>query len=195
METVTRVDEPARAEPARRAGLSWQVYAALTVVVLAIGAAVTLGLINKNNPVVDRGPLPVATVGQPGADSAACKTLMPQLPQTLAGASRRILEGGGDGIAAWGDPAIILRCGMETPQELTCSAELTEINSVQWLPLSGDGSGDTTFLAADRTVRIAVTVPTGTGTDAMGDLSSIVGTTLKQRPPCTKGVLLPTDTQ
>ena len=192
---MTRPEPPTGAAASRRSGLSWQVYAALTVVVLAIGAAVTLGVINKNNPVVSTGPLPVATVGQPAADSAACKTLMPQLPSTLAGAPRRTLEGGGDGIAAWGDPAVILRCGMETPQELTCSSELSEINGVKWLPLSDDGSGETTFLAADRTVRIAVTIPSGTGTSAMGDLSSIVGTTLEARAPCDRGVLLPTDTK
>ncbi|WP_157695102.1 DUF3515 domain-containing protein [Nakamurella panacisegetis] len=187
-----------RAKPATDAGRSgqpWSVYAALTVVVLAIGVAVTLGVIKKNNPVVDTGPLPVSTVGQPGADSAACKSLMPHLPSELAGSPRRTIEGGGDGVAAWGDPAVILRCGMETPAELTCSSELTEINSVKWLQLPDDGLDATTYIAADRTVRIAVTVPTGTGTAAMGDLSSIVGTTLAARQPCRNGLLLPTDVE
>ena len=194
METVTDTEPPKNAVE-RRSGLSWQVYAALTVVVLAIGVAVTLGVINKNNPVVDTGPLPISTVGQPGADSAACKSLMPELPNELSGAARRTLEGGGDGIAAWGDPAVILRCGQETPEELTCSSALTEINSVKWLQLTDAGLGATTYIAADRTVRIAVTIPDGTGTGAIGDLSSIIGSTLKVRPPCTNGVLLPTDTK
>jgi hypothetical protein len=179
----------------RNPAFSWQVVSALVLVVLAIGVAVTLGLINNANPVVATGPVPVATVGQPGADSAACKTLMPKLPAELAGSARRPVQGGGDGIAAWGDPAVILRCGLETPQELNCSAALTQVDQVAWLQLANDGLPDTTYLAADRSVRIAVTLPDGTGTAAIQQISDVVSANLPARQPSNKGVLLPTDTR
>lgn len=178
-----------------RAGLPWQVVAGLVVVVLAIGAEVTLGVINNANPVVATGPVPVPAFGQPGADSAACKNLMPKLPTDLAGSKQRPVEGAGnESVAAWGDPMIILRCGLETPQELKCSAVLTQVNDVGWFQLNDD-QPETTYLAADRSVRIAVTLPDGTGTGQIQEISDVVVATLKARQPCSNGVLLPTETK
>lgn len=179
----------AGAAPSRLA--SWQVPAALVVVVLAIGTVVVLSLVTKAKPVVS-GPLPVATVGQPGAESAACRALMPGLPAALGKLTARTLEGGGPGITAWGDPAVLLRCGLETPAELTCSSELSVINTVSWLVLS-EVPGQATYLAADRSVRIAVTVPDGSGTGPIQQLSNAIADRLPLRRPCRNGVLLPTD--
>ena len=173
----------------------WPVLAALTVVVLAIAAAVTLGLINKADKEVATGPVAVAAVGQPGAGSAACATLMPELPAQLGTAVKRAVDGAGEGVAAWGDPAIILRCGLETPQDLTCSSALTQVNGVSWLQLTEVGLGSTTYIAADRSVRIAVTVPDGTGTAPIQQVSDVVAAQLPVRAPCRNGQLLPTDTK
>ncbi len=200
MSTVSETDDTERPvgdpEPEESRFGSWQVVAALIVVVLAIGTAVTLGVIHQNSPVVDNSPLPIALgVGQPGADSAACKAVMPALPQKLAGENRRTLEGATDAVAAWGDPPIILRCGLETPEELTCSSAITRVNGVYWLQLSETGLDQTTYIAADRTVRIAVTIPDGSGTGPIQQISDVVSATLPVRPPCRNGVLLPTDTK
>jgi len=174
--------------------ITWQVLLALAVVVVTIAVAVVLGVVKRAHPVVAGGPLPVATVGQPGADSAACNRLMPALPGDLDVAHRRTLQGGGSGVAGWGDPPTILRCGMETPQELTCSSPLTVINGVSWLQLPTEvGLDETTYLAADRSVRIAVTVPRSATTAPITLLSSVIATALPAREPCRAGVLLPTD--
>jgi Protein of unknown function (DUF3515). len=34
--------------------------------------------------------------------------------------------------AAWGDPAVVLRCGVAKPRTLRATSELIEINSVRW---------------------------------------------------------------
>ena len=193
METATRESVPDAGRGSSRP--PWQVIAALLVGLVAIGVAVVLGARTKSHPVLDTGPLPVATVDQPAAQTAACGALMAALPPTLAGAPRRTLEGGGPGVAAWGDPAVILRCGTETPAELTCSAALTQVDGVSWLSLESAGTDSTTYLAADRSVRIALTLPDGTGTTALQQVSDVVGATLPVRPPCNAGVLLPTDTR
>ncbi len=194
----------ARTAPANRAAdvagpqggaaraVPWQVAAALTIVVLAIAVAGVLGVRTKAAPLVS-GPLPVATVGQPGADTAACRKLMPTLPERLAGTARRTLEGATDAVAAWGDPPVILRCGLETPQDLNCSSALTQVNGVSWLQLTTAGLGETTYIAADRQVRVAVTVPAGAGTGSIQQLSDVVAATLPFRQPCRDGVLVPTD--
>ena len=41
---------------------------------------------------------------------------------------------------------VILRCGIPTPQELTCAAVIQEVDGVAWLPLVGTGA--TTYLAS-----------------------------------------------
>lgn len=187
------------AEPGTRAFATardrppWQVLTALVVVLVAIVVAIVLAKRKLADPAVANAPLPVATVGQPGAETAACKALMPALPAQLAALAHRPIEGGGTSIAAWGDPAVILRCGIETPQELDCSAALVRINSVYWLQLTENGLDSTTYIAADRSVRIAVTLPTGSGTGPITQLSDVVGSTLPGRAPCKAGVLLPTD--
>jgi hypothetical protein len=185
----------AEAQSANSTSRSWPVIAALTVVVVAIATVAVLGVIQKNDPVTDTGPLPIASFDQPGVDSAACRSLMPTLPQQLAGEKRRTLEGATDGIAAWGDPATILRCGLETPAELTCSSALTQVDGVAWLQLPESGSGETTYIAADRSVRIALTIPDGSGTGEIQQISDLVAAALPARAPCDNGILLPTDTK
>jgi hypothetical protein len=194
---VSEPSAPTAAPTARtnRTGPPWQVLAALALVLVALVVAVVLAKQKQSDPAIANAPLPVSDgVGQPGANTAACKALMPALPDKLAGASRRTLDGGGSAVAAWGDPAVVLRCGIESPQELTCSASLIQVNGVSWLQLSEAGLDSTTYIAADRSVRIAVTVPTNSGTGAIGGISTVVAAKLPFREPCKAGVLLPTDT-
>lgn len=178
-----------------RGGPPWQVLTALALVVVALVVAIALARHKQSDPALANAPLPVSDgVGQPGADTATCRALMPALPDELAGAARRTLQGQVTAVAAWGDPAVILRCGIESPEELTCSAALIQVNGVSWLQLTQAGLDSTTYIAADRSVRIAVTVPTNSGSGAIGGISTVVAAKLPIRPPCSSGVLLPTDT-
>ena len=193
---VTKPPAPA-APPAPQHARSvppWQVLAALGLVLVALVVAIVLAKNKQSEPAIANAPLPVSDgVGQPGADTPSCKALMPALPDKLAGAARRTLDGAVKAVAAWGEPAVVLRCGIESPQELTCSAALFQINGVSWLQLTEAGLDSTTYIAADRSVRIAVTVPTGSGSGGIGQLSDVVAATLPVRAPCSAGVLLPTD--
>ena len=53
--------------------------------------------------------------------------------------------------------------------------------------------GETTYLAADRPVRIALTVPDGSGTAAIQDVSRIIAGTTPRQPVCTNGTLTPVE--
>lgn len=122
---------------------------------------------------------------------------MTALPADLSGAQRRHVVGSPPGTAAWGDPPWILRCGLPTPAELTCSSALTQVSTpngepgVQWWQ-NGEG-GQTTYLAVDRGVRIALTVPDGSGSGAIQQLSAVISGVLPARAVCSGGALLPTD--
>ncbi len=170
----------------------------LSLPIVVIIAVVVGGLIWKNQqPAAATGPVTVSSIDAPGATGRYCKQLMTALPDSLGTSAKRQLVGDLAGTAAWGDPAIVLRCGLPTPSELTCSSALTQVSNangqpgVQWLQLSD--SGQTTYLAADRSVRIAITLPDGTGTGPIQQMSAVISGIMPARAICSNGTLLPTD--
>lgn len=188
--------EPAEAaSPAsgarKRDGLpAWRLVAAMALPVMAIVAVIVLAAVVNSRPVTSvTDPLAVSSVEAPGATTAACASLMSVLPDPLGQLQRRQLIEGDDplltGVAAWGEPAVILRCGTPTPTELTCSASVQVVDGVTWLPLYG--SGATTYLAVDRPVRVALTMPDGMSTGPWQEMSKIIAGTLEQRPICVDG--------
>ena len=95
-------------------------------------------------------------------------------------------------MAAWGEPAAVLRCGVPTPAELTCTAALQEVDGVAWLPVST--GPDTTYFLVDRSVRVALTVPGSVSTTGPWQAAStLIAATLPEREVCRGGVPLPAD--
>jgi hypothetical protein len=188
--------DPTAHRPQREPLPTWRLATAIAVPVAAIIGVIVLAAVVNSQPVTDvADPLPVSSVDAPGAGMAACTSLLAALPDPLGGLPRRQLVQGDDpllaGVAAWGEPAVILRCGVPTPQELTCSSPVQVVDGVAWLPIPG--SGGITYLAVDRPVRVALTVPDGTSTGPWQELSKIIGGTLTERPICTDGVPVPPD--
>ena len=187
-------DGPSR--PGSERPATWRLVTAIALPVIAIVVIIGLAAFINSQPVnsVD-DPLPVSAVEAPGATTPACSTLMSALPDPLSGLQRRQLVAGDDptlvGVAAWGEPAVVLRCGTPTPQELTCSAPLQVVDGVAWLPLVGAGA--TTYLAVDRAVRIALTVPDGTTTGPWQQMSKLIAATLPARDICSNGEPVPPD--
>jgi hypothetical protein len=184
------------AGPSRRDGLPrWRLIAAIALPLVAIAVVILLASIVSSRPLTTVGdPLPVSSVDAPDATGPACAALTAALPEQLGGLQRRQLVQGDDpqlaGVAAWGEPAVVLRCGLPTPQELTCSASIQQVDQVAWLPLAG--SGATTYLAVDRSVRVALTIPdTETNTGPWQQMSQIIAATLPVRPICENGVPVP----
>jgi len=85
---------------------------------------------------------PVTVVSAPDGTSDACADVIALLPAELAGAARRETNGGA-GTAAWGDPAILLRCGEEVVLRSTqpCVTVPGDSEEVDWVVLASDGSG------------------------------------------------------
>lgn len=188
--------QPPSPAPPPQALPRWRLIAAIALPVIAIIAVVVTAAIVNSRPVTDvTDPLVVSSVEAPGATTAACDSLMAALPDPLGGLVRRELVRGDDpllaGVAAWGEPAVILRCGTPTPNELTCSSPVQVVDGVTWLPLYG--TGVTTYLAVDRPVRVALTIPDGTGTGPWQEMSRLIGATLTQRPVCADGAPIPPD--
>lgn len=151
-----------------------QAAAALGVTALT-GGAVWL-LFNSGNAVAVAAPTPTSSSAQ-----SECAALTKALPQSVDNENRRGTSPSSPLTAAWGDPAITLRCGVPEPQILRPgsktydpTAEEGYFNGVAWLiEKTGDGYR---FTAAQRAVYVEVDVPNAYSpqTSAVIDLSPAV---------------------
>jgi hypothetical protein len=138
------------------------------------------------------GPLALPGVDAPDARSASCTSLMKALPTTLPDEGRtlrtlRIAAPAPPATAAWGGDRgepVVLRCGLVRPGELTPTSALREISGVSWLPVEGQGAA--TWYVVDRPVYVALTMPAGSGTGPLQDVSTTVDDTLPARPVDTR---------
>ncbi len=110
-------------------------------------------------------PLSRVTVAAPpspnAATQAACVKVFARLPVRLGQLTPRKTETDSSFVAAWGDPAIVVRCGVPKPAAFgtPAAAQLLDVNSVIWQP---DPQRDqTVYTTVDRSVYIDVTVPAG----------------------------------
>ena len=67
-----------------------------------------------------------------GADARACAALVKALPDRVSDQPRRKADTGDGYAAAWGDPAIELRCGVSKPAGLTPASACQTTNGVDW---------------------------------------------------------------
>jgi hypothetical protein len=91
--------------------------------------------------------------------AAICAQVAPALPATIDGLKRRDATPRSDRTAAWGDPAVIVRCGVERPAALRSTSQLDTVNGVDWL-IEERGGGHV-FTSVNRAIYVEVTVPAG----------------------------------
>jgi hypothetical protein len=141
-------------------------------------------------PAPDTGPLAVAPIESPDAAGPDCNAALAALPAELATSDGplppRPIEEPALGVRAWAAAPrpVVLRCGLPRPAELTPSSALLEVNGVRWLQLD-DGlpqPEQVSYIAVDRPVYLALTMPVDIGSGPLQQLSDIVRTTLPVTP-------------
>lgn len=162
---------------------------ALAVAAIAITVRVR-GLDVADPPSAATGPLTVVPVDAPQAGDARCATLLQgldgDLPAGTATLPPRPIAPPEAGVLAWAayPEPIVLRCGLPRPVELTPTSALLEIDGVQFLTLD-DGQPTprmVTYIAVDRPVYVALTVPTGVGSGPVQAVADVVRTQLAATP-------------
>jgi hypothetical protein len=108
------------------------------------------------------GPPPVA-VPEPDGRAAGCARLHRELPGELAGRDRRDTTPASDRTAAWGEPAVVLRCGVARPAGLTPTAEVVEVDGVAWF--LAEPARAYVFTTAGRRTHVQLRVPRSTPRD------------------------------
>ncbi|MFC5729754.1 MULTISPECIES: DUF3515 domain-containing protein [Nocardioides] len=110
------------------------------------------------------GPVEVGEVELSGTDREACAAFAEDLPETLAEQERVEIEPADAPAAAYGDPPIVVRCGVGVPEgfDLTASCEIA--NGVGWyMPEEQytDQDLDQTLTTAGYRPRVEIRVPAG----------------------------------
>ncbi|WP_232796855.1 DUF3515 domain-containing protein [Blastococcus atacamensis] len=110
-----------------------------------------------------REELPVLPLEVPPVTPAAeehCPAVMGTLPLELAGEVSRRVQSDSPYVYAWGEPPVVLTCGVERPAGWTVSAAAIQINGVQWYVDTADPDS-TVWTAVDRPVYVEVRLPSG----------------------------------
>lgn len=171
-------DVPSRPHPA---GLPRGVLSvAIGLPSILVITVIVIALILRNQ---EPGPLSLTPVPAPAARSSDCARLLAALPAEIDGGDageldrRTIATPAPAGTAAWGDPAVVLRCGLGRPAELTATSRLLDVSGVRFLELPGPASS--TWVVVDRPVYVAVTLPDDLGS---GPLQQVAGAARETLP-------------
>ena len=118
-----------------------------------------------------------------GAAAPACGALMADLPGTVLDQQRRRVEPGGNA-AAWGKPAIVLRCGVPAPPGLTPGSACLEVNGVGWYAEDAQGGKIFTTIGRPAFVELAVPQHYAPESGALVDLAAAVTAHDPVTTPC-----------
>lgn len=144
-----------------------------------LGLGMAAGLIGCGGS----GPIAVPLPGPAPPDAALCARLHARLPAKVGGHSSREVKPRSEFTAAWGDPAVVLTCGVPRPSGLSGSdVAPLGVNGVAWL--QGTGADTVDFTAVDRGVFLRVEIPKKYSgqSSILLDLSDAVSAALPIRP-------------
>ncbi len=125
----------------------------------------------------------------PAADAAACRAFVHALPARVDGQPRRTVEPAGAPAAAYGDPPIVVRCGVAKPHGFDRFATCQRANGVDWFIPERQQTGsptDITMTTVGRSQYVEVRLPAAywPPAAAMVDLAPAVKSTTRLLRPC-----------
>jgi hypothetical protein len=121
-----------------------------------------------------------APVPDPAAD-APCTALFQGLPVQLEGDDPRPVQSASSYVRAWGDPPVVLVCGVAKPAGFTGTSGLIQINGVAWFV--DPGPDTVVWTAVDRAVYVQVRVPASADSSSVTDLTAPIEKTLPAQAP------------
>lgn len=164
--------------------------AALAVAALAVVALLVVAAV-REAPEQAR-PVAIASVPAPHADDDACRALLDALPDTLGDYQRATAaDPVPPGAAAWqsetgadtgtGSEPVILRCGLDRPVDFVAGTPVQAVDDVSWFRVADEGRS--TWIAVDRPVYVALTLPDGSGPTPIQLISGAIARAMPAVPP------------
>jgi hypothetical protein len=132
-----------------------------------------------------RADLPVLPVQVPPVTpeaDASCPALMSGLPLDLMGEPSRRVQSDSPFAYAWGDPPVVLICGVDRPAGWVVGKSAIQINGVQWY-VDTDDPDTTVWTAVDRPVYVQVTLPATVDSAPVTALTTQIAQALPYRDP------------
>jgi Protein of unknown function (DUF3515) len=152
-------------------------------VALAICLTLSVCSCDGDNEEPDRtpGPVNVQVPSPTGEERTRCRSMLERLPAELIGLASREVIPTQTPAAAWGDPAVVLRCGVSEPPAFTPTSMCFSVDDVNWFPTIGGVERQPTaptdqtqvFTTIGRSPPVELTVPGDYASDAPGALASI----------------------
>jgi hypothetical protein len=152
--------------------------------VVIVAFALARGVGNGEPKSTLSGPPPPIAASAPPANASAegpCAQVLSALPVQLGQLAPRVVHTVPDSpnVVAWGDPAVVLRCGVPRPSQFEATSQLV-LSGVYWLPVKTKNA--TVFTAVDRAVYVEVTIPTKQAYIPLPQLGKAIASKLK--PVC-----------
>jgi Protein of unknown function (DUF3515) len=183
--------EPAPARSDRRSAARLATLVALPLTLLLVLLAVRLGgggsggsdaapVAPTRTPGTEAALPPVRVAAPPALTAAAqraCQDLVSALPTDLGDLPARPVDSPSPYVAAWGEPAVTLRCGVRRPPSFIATADVQQINGVTWFPEKRGGT--TAWTVVDRPVYVEVLVPAADASGPVARLSTAVTAALR----------------
>ena len=132
-----------------------------------------------------REDLPVLKVEVPPVTpeaDASCPALMSTLPLELSGAESRRVQSASPYAYAWGDPAVVLICGVDRPAGYVVGVSTIQINGVQWY-VDTDDPDTTVWTTVDRPVYVQISLPSSVDSAPVTALTTQIAQALPYRDP------------
>jgi hypothetical protein len=158
---TARLDDPDR----RRAARIATIVAVPVTLIAGVGAVALIGnAADSSQEPPDQLTVPSSAVSVKVPDlsqhdAEVCRALVTELPGELGKLPQRAVTGDGGAseiAAAWGDPAVTLRCGVE-PVEVAGDAQLFRLGETCWYV--AETKQHTTWTTVDRENPVEVAVP------------------------------------
>jgi hypothetical protein len=130
--------------------------------------------------------LPLVTVdtAAPTAQAdASCPALVQALPSLLVDQDARKVKSVSPYVRAWGNPAVVLVCGVDRPATFVVGTGLIQIDGVQWFVDSTSDPKTVVWTAVDRPVYVQVRVPASLDSASVTEITSHITATLPAQTP------------
>ncbi len=164
------------------------IIAAAVVAVTAIGVILAVATI-RQAPQHPREPVVLPAVPAPQAADPACGALTAALPQQLGDYQRAaVAQPAPQGATAWqaapDSAPVVLRCGLDRPDDFVVGSAIQVVDRVQWFQVTTQSAGEnrSTWYTVDRPVYVALTLPSGSGPTPIQQLSEVIDRTLAAVP-------------
>ena len=132
-----------------------------------------------------REDLPVLPVEVPPVTpeaDASCPALMSSLPLELSGEESRRVRSDSPYAYAWGDPPVVLICGVDRPAGYVVGVSAIQINGVQWY-VDTSNPDTTVWTTVDRPVYVQISLPSSVDSAPVTALTPQIAHALPYREP------------